>query len=78
MLLLSEIARLSDTVDADWRSPVADAVAAAWGFPPGAARYWRSSASHEAGWVHTGRHFVYDETRTGAVAHHPAGRHWSR
>lgn len=46
MLLLSEIARLSDTVDGDWRSPVADAVAAAWGFPPGAARYWRSSASH--------------------------------
>lgn len=46
MLLLSEIARLSGTVDAEWRSPVADTAAAAWGFPPGAARYWRSSASH--------------------------------
>jgi Ser/Thr protein kinase RdoA (MazF antagonist) len=46
MLPLSEIVRLRDTVDADWRSPVADAVAAAWGFRPGTALFWRSSARH--------------------------------
>ncbi len=46
MLPLSEIARLRETVDADWRSPLADAVAALWGCRPGAALYWRSSASH--------------------------------
>ncbi len=46
MLPLSEIARLRDTVDADWRSPLADAVAARWGYGPGAALFWRSSASH--------------------------------
>lgn len=46
MLPLSNIAGLQETVDAAWSSPVADAVAAAWGHPPGAARYWRSSASH--------------------------------
>lgn len=46
MLRLSEIARLRRTVDAGWRSPVADAAAAAWGLPAGAARFWRSSASH--------------------------------
>lgn len=46
MLRLSEIRRLKETVDASWRSPVADAVAAAWGLPAGAARWWRSSATH--------------------------------
>lgn len=46
MLKLSEIARLRRTVDAAWRSPVADAVVAAWGLPAGTARFWRSSASH--------------------------------
>jgi len=46
MLKLSEIARLRRTVDASWRSPVADAAASAWGLPAGAARFWRSSASH--------------------------------
>ncbi|NUU15716.1 phosphotransferase [Cellulomonas humilata] len=46
MLPLSEIARVDVTVDADWRSPVADAVAAAWGIAPGAARWKRSSATH--------------------------------
>ena len=46
MLKLSEIAHLRRTVDASWRSPVADAAASAWGLPAGAARFWRSSASH--------------------------------
>ncbi|NMF30410.1 Ser/Thr protein kinase RdoA involved in Cpx stress response, MazF antagonist [Cellulosimicrobium aquatile] len=46
MLPLSEIHAVRTTVDDEWRSPVADAVAARWGIPPGAARYWRSSASH--------------------------------
>jgi Ser/Thr protein kinase RdoA (MazF antagonist) len=43
---LSEIAGLAATVDADGRSEVADAVAARWGRPAGAARFWRSSACH--------------------------------
>lgn len=43
---LAEIDRMTQTVSADWDSPVADQVAAAWGHPPGAARWWRSSASH--------------------------------
>src|SRR5262245_55176355 len=43
---LAEIHRLARTVDDSGRSPVADTVAAAWGYPPGAARLWRSSASH--------------------------------
>jgi Ser/Thr protein kinase RdoA (MazF antagonist) len=46
VLPLREIARLVGTVTADRRCPVADAAAAAWGFPPGAARFRRSSASH--------------------------------
>ncbi|MBX9246191.1 phosphotransferase [Actinotalea ferrariae] len=46
MLPLREIDRFARTVDETWRSPVADAVAAAWGRPPGAARWWRSSATH--------------------------------
>lgn len=46
MLPLSEIARVSATVDASWRSPVADAAAAAWGIGPGDARWLRSSATH--------------------------------
>lgn len=46
MLPLSEIWRISKTVDENWRSPVADAVAAAWGLPKGAARWLRSSATH--------------------------------
>lgn len=46
MLPLSEIKSLNSTVDEAWRSPVADAVAAAWGLPPGAALYLRSSATH--------------------------------
>lgn len=46
MLPLAQIARLAATVDADWRSPVADEVAAAWGIAPGGARWLRSSATH--------------------------------
>ncbi|WP_458112659.1 phosphotransferase [Arthrobacter sp. R1-13] len=46
MLPLSEIKSLNSTVDQAWRSPVADSVAAAWGLPPGAALYLRSSATH--------------------------------
>ena len=46
MLPLAEIHALATTVGTDWRSPVADAVAASWGLAPGSARWWRSSASH--------------------------------
>jgi len=46
MLPLSQIVALRDTVDHQWRSPVADSVAAAWGYPPGSALFWRSSARH--------------------------------
>ena len=46
MLPLPEIARVAATVDPSWRSPVADAVANAWGIAPGAARWLRSSATH--------------------------------
>jgi len=46
VLALSEIAGLAATLCEDGRSEVADAVAAAWGLAGGAARFWRSSASH--------------------------------
>jgi Ser/Thr protein kinase RdoA (MazF antagonist) len=46
MLRLSEIRRLKDSVDAEWRSAIADEVVVAWGIMPGAARWWRSSATH--------------------------------
>ncbi|MDQ0680732.1 Ser/Thr protein kinase RdoA (MazF antagonist) [Arthrobacter pascens] len=46
MLPVSHIWQISSSVDAEWRSPVADAVAAAWGSPAGAARWLRSSATH--------------------------------
>ena len=46
MMPLTEIRRLAQTVTDSRRSPVADQVAAAWGCPAGAARWWRSSASH--------------------------------
>ena len=46
MLRLSEIRRLKDSVDVEWRSAIADRVAANWGIAPGSARWWRSSATH--------------------------------
>jgi Ser/Thr protein kinase RdoA (MazF antagonist) len=49
VLPLSRIVALSETVDEQWRSPVADAVAAAYGVPAGTARFWRSSARHVFG-----------------------------
>lgn len=46
MMPLTEIDRLKRTVTPAWESPVADQVAAAWGYPAGTAKWWRSSASH--------------------------------
>ncbi len=46
MLPLSEVLRVQSSVDDQWRSPVADAAAAAWGIPAGGALWWRSSAAH--------------------------------
>lgn len=46
MMPLTEIDRLKQTVSEAWDSPVADQVAARWGYPAGTARWWRSSASH--------------------------------
>jgi Ser/Thr protein kinase RdoA (MazF antagonist) len=46
MMPLAEIDRLRQTVAESWDSPVADQVAAQWGYPAGTARWWRSSASH--------------------------------
>jgi Ser/Thr protein kinase RdoA (MazF antagonist) len=46
MMPLTEIGRLRQTVADSWDSPVADQVAAQWGYPAGTARWWRSSASH--------------------------------
>ncbi len=46
VLRLSELLRVSATLDGDGRSRLADAAAAAWRVPAGAARFWRSSASH--------------------------------
>ncbi|WP_369807733.1 phosphotransferase enzyme family protein [Glycomyces sp. NRRL B-16210] len=43
---LIEIDRLKRTVTPAWESPVADQVAAAWGYPAGTAKWWRSSAAH--------------------------------
>lgn len=43
---LSEIRRIKESVDGDWRSKIADDVASAWGLDPGSPRWWRSSASH--------------------------------
>jgi Ser/Thr protein kinase RdoA (MazF antagonist) len=46
VLQLSRIDALRASIDDEWRSPVADQAAAAWALPAGAARFWRSSASH--------------------------------
>ncbi|TYC66614.1 hypothetical protein EH183_42275 [Streptomyces sp. CB01881] len=46
MMELADISRLSRLVDAEWRCPAADVLAARWGHDEGAARWWRSSASH--------------------------------
>jgi Ser/Thr protein kinase RdoA (MazF antagonist) len=46
MLPVAEIHRISRTVDDQWRSAVADAVAERWGVPSGAARWLRSSGTH--------------------------------
>lgn len=43
---LTEIDRLKRTVTPAWESPIADRVAAAWGYEAGTAKWWRSSASH--------------------------------
>jgi Ser/Thr protein kinase RdoA (MazF antagonist) len=46
MLPISEIWRISDTVNSEWQSPLADAVAEAWGLPQGSALWLRSSSTH--------------------------------
>jgi Ser/Thr protein kinase RdoA (MazF antagonist) len=47
MMPLVEINDMAHAVDDDtWSCPVADAVAHHWGCGPGAAKWWRSSASH--------------------------------
>ena len=46
MMPLTEIDRLKQTVAGSWGSPVADKVAAQWGYPAGTAKWWRSSAFH--------------------------------
>jgi Ser/Thr protein kinase RdoA (MazF antagonist) len=46
MMALSRIRAMSLTIDARWCSPVADQVAAAFGYPAGDARLVRSSATH--------------------------------
>lgn len=46
MLPLSHIAEIRETIDDEWRSPVADAVGERWGIPDGGLRFWRSSAVH--------------------------------
>jgi Ser/Thr protein kinase RdoA (MazF antagonist) len=46
MLPISEIWRISDSVNSEWQSPVADAAADAWGLPRGSARWLRSSSTH--------------------------------
>src|SRR5215471_1660436 len=46
MMPLTEIARLRQTVVGSGACPVADQVAAQWGYPAGTAKWWRSSASH--------------------------------
>ncbi|MFI7013681.1 phosphotransferase [Streptomyces sp. NPDC050164] len=46
MMPLTEIDRLKQTVSEAWDSPIADQVAARWGYPAGTAKWWRSSASH--------------------------------
>lgn len=46
MMPLTEIDRLKRTVTSAWESPVADQVAAAWGYAAGTAKWWRSSAAH--------------------------------
>ena len=46
MMPLTEIDRLKQTVVGSWACPVADQVAARWGYPAGTAKWWRSSASH--------------------------------
>lgn len=46
MLPLSQIFALRETVDHEWRSPVADSIGECWGLPPSTLRFWRSSAAH--------------------------------
>jgi Ser/Thr protein kinase RdoA (MazF antagonist) len=46
MLPVDDIQRLGDTVDDQWRSPVADDVARRWGIAAGRARWLRSSSTH--------------------------------
>jgi len=61
MMPLTEIDRLKQTVAGSWVSPVADQVAAQWGYPAGTATWWRSSASHVfvlPGDGHGGRRFL--------------------
>jgi Ser/Thr protein kinase RdoA (MazF antagonist) len=43
---LAELDALIAGLDDRGRSPIADAVAAAWSYPAGTARFWRSSACH--------------------------------
>jgi Ser/Thr protein kinase RdoA (MazF antagonist) len=55
MMPLTEIDRLKQTVSEAWDSPVADQVAARWGYPAGTAKWWRSSASHVFVLLESGR-----------------------
>ena len=59
MMTLAEIHALARTLGDAGRSPVADAAAAAWGLPAGAARHVRSSACHVFAVPHTAVGSVY-------------------
>ncbi|MGE5561173.1 MAG: phosphotransferase enzyme family protein [Chloroflexota bacterium] len=45
MMKLSLMNRFMGTVDQEYRSPVADAIAAPWGCDPGSVYFWRASAN---------------------------------
>ncbi|QYR21186.1 phosphotransferase [Paenibacillus sp. sptzw28] len=45
MMKLSTMKKVMDTVDADWRSPLADQIAAPWGYDPGSVLCLRCSAN---------------------------------
>ena len=70
MMSISEMQRLSATINPAWQSPVADAAAARWGVPAGNASWWRSSGTHVFTLPPDGRYsrrflrFVPDRHRT--------------
>lgn len=57
MMKLSTMKKVVDTVDEHWESPLAESILERWGYDPGSAKYFRSSANFVFVFQNKGQYF---------------------